>query len=58
MSDEGLERHSLRRPEPTQGQVGVPPLAPAPAGGLRIRCPQAGAGPAGTLTWSPPRPVG
>jgi hypothetical protein len=57
MSDEGPSATTSDVPNRLQ-ESGVPPLAPAPGGGLRTRSPQAVAGPAGTLTWSPPRPVG
>ena len=57
MTDEGPSATTSDVPNRLQGS-GVPPLAPAPGGGLRTGSPQAVAGPGGTLTWSPPRPLG
>jgi hypothetical protein len=58
MSDEGLERHSLRRPEPTQGQVESPRWRRPPPEASGFGAPRLSPAPPGPSRGAPPAPLG
>ena len=58
MSDEGLERHSLRRPEPTQGQVESPRWRRPPSEASGFGAPRLAPAPPGPSRGAPPAPLG
>ena len=58
MSDEGLEGHSLRRPEPTQWQVESPRWRRPPPEASELGAPRLSPAPVGPSRGAPPAPLG